>query len=88
MLIHTILDDSTTVDQPLGPGDFSVSVRSLPATLVSLTLPRQAAVPVSVPDTFEKVLGPLRGMIDKAMKKRTLLRVPIFSTQVPASRVG
>jgi cAMP-dependent protein kinase regulator len=31
-------------------------------------------------DTFNHVLGPLQGAIDRAMKKRTLLSVPIFAS--------
>jgi CRP-like cAMP-binding protein len=80
--VHDIgFGDSTYVDQPLGPGDFfgeralitgdpRVANVTATSTCTCLCLSR---------DTFEKVLGPLQGMIENAMKKRTLLGVPIFS---------
>jgi protein kinase A len=80
--VHDIgFGDSTYVDQPLGPGDFfgeralitgdpRVANVTATGTCTCLCLSR---------DTFEKVLGPLQGLIDMAMRKRTLLGVPIFS---------
>uniref|UniRef100_A0A7S3L285 cGMP-dependent protein kinase n=1 Tax=Amphora coffeiformis TaxID=265554 RepID=A0A7S3L285_9STRA len=80
--VHDIgFGDSTYVDQPLGPGDFfgeralitgdpRVANVTATSTCTCLCLSR---------DTFESVLGPLQGLIDAAMKKRTLLGVPIFS---------
>ena len=80
--VHDIgFGDSTYVDQPLGPGDFfgeralitgdpRVANVSATSSCTCLCLSR---------DTFELVLGPLQGLIDAAMKKRTLLGVPLFS---------
>ena len=80
--VHDIgFGDSTYVDQPLGPGDFfgeralitgDPRVANVTATSICtcLCLSRE---------TFEKVLGPLQDRIDIAMRKRTLLGVPIFS---------
>lgn len=80
--VHDIgFGDSTYVDQPLGPGDFfgeralitgdpRVANVTATSTCTCLCLSR---------DTFEQVLGPLQGLIDAAMKKRTLFCVPIFS---------
>lgn len=80
--VHDIgFGDSTYVDQPLGPGDFfgeralitgdpRVANVTATSTCTCLCLSR---------DTFEKVLGPLQELIDVAMRKRTLLGVPIFS---------
>jgi CRP-like cAMP-binding protein/tRNA A-37 threonylcarbamoyl transferase component Bud32 len=80
--VHDIgFGDSTYVDQPLGPGDFfgeralitgdpRVANVSATSTCSCLCLSRE---------TFEQVLGPLQGLIDMAMKKRTLLGVPLFS---------
>jgi CRP-like cAMP-binding protein/tRNA A-37 threonylcarbamoyl transferase component Bud32 len=80
--VHDIgFGDSTYVDQPLGPGDFfgeralitgdpRVANVTATSTCTCLCLSR---------DTFELVLGPLQGLIDAAMKKRTLLGVPLFS---------
>ena len=81
--VHDIgFGDSTYVDQPLGPGDFfgeralitgdpRVANVTATSTCTCLCLSR---------DTFESVLGPLQGLIDMAMRKRTLLGVPVFST--------
>jgi len=80
--VHEIgFGDSTYVDQPIGVGDFfgeralltgdpRVAHVSATSACSCLCLSR---------DTFEEVLGPLQGLIDRAMKKRTLLGVPIFS---------
>jgi cAMP-dependent protein kinase regulator len=80
--VHDIgFGDSTYVDQPLGPGDFfgeralitgdpRVANVSATSSCTCLCLSRE---------TFEQVLGPLQGLIDAAMKKRTLLGVPLFS---------
>ena len=80
--VHDIgFGDSTYVDQPLSSGEFfgeralitgdpRVANVTATSTCTCLCLSR---------DTFEKVLGPLQGLIDMAMKKRTLLGVPAFS---------
>ena len=80
--VHDIgFGDSSYVDQPLGPGDFfgeralitgdpRVANVSATSSCTCLCLSRE---------TFELVLGPLQGLIDAAMKKRTLLGVPVFS---------
>lgn len=80
--VHDIgFGDSRYIDQPLGPGDFfgeralitgDPRVANVTATAVCTCLCLSR-------DTFEQVLGPLQGLIDAAMKKRTLLGVPIFS---------
>ncbi|KAL7579025.1 hypothetical protein ACA910_019067 [Epithemia clementina (nom. ined.)] len=80
--VHDIgFGDSTYVDQPLHPGDYfgeralitgDPRVANVTATSVCTCLCLSR-------DTFEKVLGPLQGLIDASMKKRTLLGVPIFS---------
>uniref|UniRef100_A0A7S2VEX2 cGMP-dependent protein kinase n=1 Tax=Entomoneis paludosa TaxID=265537 RepID=A0A7S2VEX2_9STRA len=81
--VHDIgFGDSTYVDQPLVAGDYfgeralitgDPRVANVTATSVCTCLCLSR-------DTFEKVLGPLQGLIDVSMKKRTLLGVPIFST--------
>ena len=80
--VHDIgFGDSTYVDQPLGPGDF-FGERALitgDPRVANVTATSSCTCLCLSRDTFEKVLGPLQGMIDKAMKKRTLLGVPIFS---------
>jgi CRP-like cAMP-binding protein/tRNA A-37 threonylcarbamoyl transferase component Bud32 len=80
--VHDIgFGDSKYVDQELGPGDWfgerallTGDARSAHVTAITncttLCLSRE---------TFEKVLGPLQGLIDHAMKKRTLEGVPIFA---------
>jgi CRP-like cAMP-binding protein len=80
--VHDIgFGDSRYVDQELGPGDWfgerallTGDARSANITAISncttLCLSRE---------TFEKVLGPLQGLIDMAAKKRTLEGVPIFA---------
>lgn len=80
--VHDIgFGDSTYVDQTIGPGDFfgeralitgdpRVANVTATSTCTCLCLSRE---------TFEAVLGPLQSAIDVAMKKRTLLGVPIFS---------
>ena len=80
--VHDIgFGDSTFVDQPLQAGDYfgeralitgDPRVANVTATSVCTCLCLSR-------DTFEKVLGPLQGLIDASMKKRTLLGVPIFS---------
>ena len=80
--VHDIgFGDSTYVDQPLQAGDYfgeralitgDPRVANVTATSVCTCLCLSR-------DTFEKVLGPLQGLIDASMKKRTLLGVPIFS---------
>ena len=80
--VHDIgFGDSKYVDQEIGPGDWfgerallTGDARSAHVTAITncttLCLSRE---------TFEKVLGPLQGLIDHAMKKRTLEGVPIFA---------
>jgi cAMP-dependent protein kinase regulator len=72
--VHDIgFGDSTYVDQPeraLITGDPRVANVTATSVCTALCLSR---------DTFEVVLGPLQGLIDASMKKRTLLGVPIFS---------
>lgn len=80
--VHEIgFGDSRYIDQPLKAGDF-FGERALltgdpraahitaTSTCTCLCLSRE---------TFQQVLGPLQGAIDRAMKKRILLGVPIFA---------
>ena len=73
--------DSKYVDQILGPGDFfgeralltgDPRAANITAQMATVTLCLSRA-------EFERVLGPLQDLIDHAMKKRTLMSVPIFA---------
>jgi CRP-like cAMP-binding protein/tRNA A-37 threonylcarbamoyl transferase component Bud32 len=81
--VHDIgFGDSSYVDQPLGPGDF-FGERALitgDPRVANVTSTTSCTCLCLSRETFELVLGPLQGLIDIAMKKRTLLGVPIFST--------
>jgi len=80
--VHDIgFGDSQYVDQVLGPGDFfgeralltgDPRLANITAEVASVTLCLSR-------ETFEKILGPLQDLIDHAMKKRTLMGVPIFA---------
>lgn len=80
--VHDIgFGDSTYVDQPLGPGDF-FGERALitgDPRVANVTATSSCTCLCLSRETFDKVLGPLQGLIDNAMKKRTLLGVPLFS---------
>jgi len=80
--VHDIgFGDSTYVDQPLGPGDF-FGERALitgDPRVANVTSTGNCTCLCLSRETFELVLGPLQAKIDAAMKKRTLLGVPIFS---------
>lgn len=80
--VHDIgFGDSTYVDQPLVAGDF-FGERALitgDPRVANVTATSACTCLCLSRDTFEKVLGPLQGLIDAAMKKRTLLGVPVFS---------
>ena len=80
--VHDIgFGDSTYVDQPLGPGDF-FGERALitgDPRVANVTSTSTSSCLCLSRETFELVLGPLQGLIDAAMKKRTLLGVPLFS---------
>jgi cAMP-dependent protein kinase regulator len=83
--VHDIgFGDSQYIDQELGQGDYfgerallTGDARSAHVTAISncttLCLSRE---------TFEKILGPLQGLIDHAMKKRTLEGVPVFANSL------
>jgi len=80
--VHDIgFGDSQYVDQVLGPGEFfgeralltgDPRLANITAEVASVTLCLSR-------ETFEKTLGPLQDLIDHAMKKRTLMGVPIFA---------
>ena len=80
--VHDIgFGDSQYVDQVLNPGDFFGERALLTGD------PRMANITAEVAsvalclsrDEFEKTIGPLQDLIDHAMKKRTLMGVPIFA---------
>eukprot|EP00521_Asterionellopsis_glacialis_P013520 CAMPEP_0195292310 /NCGR_PEP_ID=MMETSP0707-20130614/8996_1 /TAXON_ID=33640 /ORGANISM="Asterionellopsis glacialis, Strain CCMP134" /LENGTH=422 /DNA_ID=CAMNT_0040352735 /DNA_START=550 /DNA_END=1814 /DNA_ORIENTATION=+ len=80
--VHDIgAGDSQYVDQVLGVGDWfgerALLTGEPRAANVSAT--SQCSLLCLSRDTFEKVLGPLQGLIDHAMKKRVLMGVPIFA---------
>lgn len=80
--VHDIgFGDSKYVDQILGPGDFfgeralltgDPRAANITAQMATVTLCLSRA-------EFERVLGPLQDLIDHAMKKCTLMSVPIFA---------
>lgn len=72
--------DSTYVDQTLGPGDFFGERALLTGDprVANVTATSSCTCLFLSRDTFDKVLGPLQGLIDNAMKKRSLLGVPLF----------
>jgi cAMP-dependent protein kinase regulator len=79
--VHDIgFGDSTYVDQLLSSGDY-FGERALitgDPRAANVTATSNCTCLCLSRDTFEKVLGPVQGLIDLAMKKRTLLGVPIF----------
>jgi protein kinase A len=80
--VHDIgFGDSTYVDQPLGPGDFfgERALMTGDPRVANVTATSSCTCLCLSRETFEKVLGPLQELIDIAMRKRTLLGVPIFS---------
>ena len=80
--VHDIgFGDSTYVDQTLNPGDYfgERALMTGDPRVANITASSVCTCLCLSRDTFEKVLGPLQGLIDYAMKKRSLLGVPIFS---------
>lgn len=80
--VHDIgFGDSQYVEQPIGPGDFFGERALLTGDprAANITATSTCVCLVLSRETFETVLGPLQGAIDRAMKKRTLLGVPVFS---------
>ncbi|KAG7357287.1 serine/threonine protein kinase [Nitzschia inconspicua] len=80
--VHDIgFGDSQYVDQELGPGDW-FGERALltgDARSANITAITNCTTLCLSRETFEKILGPLQGLIDMAAKKRTLEGVPIFA---------
>lgn len=80
--VHDIgFGDSQYVDQELGPGDW-FGERALltgDARSANITAITNCTTLCLSRETFEKILGPLQGLIDLAAKKRTLEGVPIFA---------
>jgi len=80
--IHDIgFGDSTYIDQEAGQGDY-FGERALltgDARSANVTAITNCTTLCLSRETFEKVLGPLQGLIDHAMKKRTLEGVPVFA---------
>jgi CRP-like cAMP-binding protein/tRNA A-37 threonylcarbamoyl transferase component Bud32 len=80
--VHDVgFGDSQYIDLNLGPGEF-FGERALitgDPRVANVTANSNCTCLCVSRDTFESVLGPLQGLIDAAMKKRTLLGVPIFS---------
>lgn len=80
--VHDIgFGDSQYMDQVLKPGQY-FGERALltgePRAACVTAISKCVCLCLSR-DTFEKVLGPLQGLIDAGMKKQSLLGVPIFS---------
>lgn len=80
--VHDIgFGDSQYIDQHLGPGEY-FGERALitgDPRVANVTANSNCTCLCLSRDTFESVLGPVQDLIDAAMKKRTLLGVPIFS---------
>lgn len=80
--VHDIgFGDSTYMDQEMTQGDY-FGERALltgDARSANVTAVTNCTTLCLSRETFEKVLGPLQGLIDHSMKKRTLEGVPIFA---------
>jgi len=79
--IHDVgLGDSPYVDQTLGPGDFFGERALLTGDprVASITATSSCTCLCLSRDKFNKVLGPLQEVMDAAVKKRSLLGVPLF----------
>ena len=80
--VHDIgFGDSTYVDQEMGVGEF-FGERALitgDPRMANITAVTQTTCLVLNRETFELVLGPLQDAIDAAMRKRTLLGVPVIT---------
>mmetsp|Transcript_2042 Transcript_2042/g.4084 ORF Transcript_2042/g.4084 Transcript_2042/m.4084 type:complete len:740 (-) Transcript_2042:194-2413(-) len=75
------LGDSQYVDQVLKAGD-SFGERTLLTGQVraaTVTAKGEVSCLCLSRDTFEKVLGPLQGLLDNAMTKRILMGIPVFA---------
>lgn len=80
--VHDIgFGDSTYIDQELNQGDY-FGERALltgDARSANVTAITNCTTLCLSRETFEKILGPLQGLIDHSMKKRTLEGVPVFA---------
>ena len=80
--VHDIgFGDSTYVDQEMGVGEF-FGERALitgDPRMANITAVTHVVCLALSRETFELVLGPLQDLIDVAMRKRTLLGVPVIT---------
>lgn len=80
--VHDIgFGESQHVDQVLGPGDYFGERALLTGEprAANITASSNCSTLCLSRENFEKTLGPLEGLIDRAMRKRVLMGVPIFA---------
>lgn len=81
--VHDIgFGESTYIEVPLTTGDFFGERALLTGDprAANITATSTCTCLCLSRETFNHVLGPLQGALDRAMKKRTLLGVPIFAS--------
>jgi len=80
--VHEIGDNNTIADQVIGPGDWfgeRALVTGEPRT-ASVTSTSFCQTLCLSREIFEKVLGPLKDLMEVAQRKRLLAGVPLFAT--------